>query len=174
MLDLSTRWPAEPDWQCELLNRHSLSMRRLHGMDQLLVSGDLDVWHRRLGVEGSRGAPVTKAGAGAYTVRIASDRLLAISISAFEASAGWHEEGFAVTRVGSALCLLELTGADVDTLMERATSSDARSGSRSAAIFFAGIQAIAYRKGGALRLHVDRALAAFVVQWVKGVSSDGR
>jgi hypothetical protein len=71
----------------------------------------------------------------------------------------------------AALHVFEVEGTGLADVVVRATTLDPASQSPSAAMLFAGVNAVAYRYAAAnrLRVHVDRGLAAYVWEWFDAV-----
>jgi hypothetical protein len=166
MLDHGDKWTPIPDWRHATIEVAGLRVGTIEVGGQFLVSGDLDGFRNRHGLGRAVGALVAAIG-HRYCVQLASDRMLAVGLDATEVELGWGGSGHAVTRVGSALHVFEISGPDAMSLVNRACVLDQAHASRSAAVLFAGIAAQLYRHdGGALRLHVDRGLAAYVWNWI--------
>jgi len=166
--NLADRWPAAPDWASARIEGANFTVRSVTGLHQLLVSGDLDAWNRVSGLTGQGVGALALAKGAAWEVRLARDRLLAVSSKPFSVEPGWHGEGFAVTRMDAALHVFEVEGKGVDNVIARATTLDPKSASPSAAMLFGGVNAVVYRHGAAnrLRVHVDRGLAAYLWEWL--------
>jgi len=167
MLDNSRKWQPEPDWATASLQGPTIQVRSVVGV-QRLVSGDLD----RFRADHAFGEDVGGLGQAVgerYTVRLARDRLLAVGLAATELFDGWHPEGYAVTSVSSAMRILEMRGAGLRDLLARATTIDPDNPGPSASMPFCGITSIVYfhADGPALRVHVDRGLAAYVWAWLE-------
>lgn len=165
--DLAQRWPAAPDWSAATIERAGVTVRTVAGLYQLLVSGNLEAWNRTSGLAGPGVGALAPAKGKAWQVRVARDRLLAVSTQPFAVRSGWHGEGFAVTRMDAGLHVFQVEGAGLDAVVARATTLDPSSDSLSAAMLFAGANAIAYRHRdrNRLRIHVDRGLAAYLWEW---------
>ena len=167
MLDLSARWPsvalANP-----VLDAPGLHIAMRADIGQHLVSGNLENWNRRAGMSGDGVGASGLASGSAYTVRIASDRILAVNAPPDAVTAGWHPDGFAVTDMSAALCVIDMQGEGLPQIISRATSLDPRKPSRSANCEFAGVTAAIYHYGDrdTLRLHVDRSLVPHVWTWL--------
>ncbi|KAA3448955.1 hypothetical protein C7I87_19165 [Mesorhizobium sp. SARCC-RB16n] len=168
MRDLAEKWSVAPDWRSAAIDAPDLVVRAVLGLDQLLVSGDLDAWALVSGVkaEGVVGAFGAAQGER-YAARLARDRLLVVSNAPLAIAAGWHAEGFAVTTIGAGLLVFEAEGPALDAFIARGTTLDPRQPSASAALSFAGISAIVYRHESKLRIHVDRGLAAYLWTWME-------
>ncbi|WPE23258.1 hypothetical protein [Shinella zoogloeoides] len=168
MLDNSRKWRPEPDWADALLVAPSLRIRAVTGLPQHLVSGNIERFLARHGLGTDIGAFGLASG-GRYAVRVARDRLLAVGVPASECPAGWHDEGYAVTAVGSALRVLEARGQGVRDLIARTTAVDPDNGGPCAALQFCGLTCSVYFHGDmqTLRIHVDRGLAAYLWEWME-------
>ncbi|MBZ9676479.1 hypothetical protein [Mesorhizobium sp. ES1-1] len=167
MRDLAEKWSVTPDWDLAAITAPGLMVRALAGLDQVLVSGDLDAWANVSGLEGTGVGAFGAARGDRYTVRLARDRLLAVSGTPLTIAAGWHPEGFAVTPISAGLRAFEIEGTAVDAFIARGATLDPNQASPSAALSFAGINAIAYRHEDKLRIHVDRGLAAYLWTWME-------
>ena len=167
MRDLAEKWSVAPNWQSAVITAPGLAVRALAGLDQWLVSGDLDAWARISGLEGAGVGAFGRARGDRYAARLARDRLLAVSGTPLAITAGWHTEGFAVTSVSAGLRVFEIEGTAVDAFIARGATLDPGQASPSAALSFAGINAIVYRHEDTLRIHVDRGLAAYLWTWMQ-------
>ena len=65
-----------------------------------------------------------------------------------------------------ALAVLHIGGANAMEVFARATAIDPRAPGPSAALLFAGQIAALCRDPQGLRLHIDRGLTAFVLDWI--------
>jgi sarcosine oxidase gamma subunit len=166
MRDLAEKWSVAPGWQSAVITAPGLVVRAIPGLNQLLVSGDLDAWARVSGVKADGVGALGTAQGNRYAVRLARDRLLVVSKSPFAVATGWHADGFAVTAISAGLQVFEVEGTALDALIARGTTFDPKQASASAALSFAGISAIVYRHDGKLRIHVDRGLAAYLWTWM--------
>lgn len=167
MRDLAAKWPRVPDWQTAVLETHVLSIRTLSGLNQYVVSGDLEAWRRHAAMPGPGIGALAVAGGDPYAVRLARDRILLTGGDLPHLASGWNEQGFAVTGIGDGLHVFEITGPSLPDLLARATSLDQSTPGPCAAILFAGVNAVAYRykNAGTLRVHVDRGLATYLWTW---------
>ena len=172
MRDLAGKWPPVPEWDTAILETDSLRIRTVGGLAQLLVSGDLQAWGRTAGMAHEGVGAFAVAQGPRYAVRVARDRILAVSETPFDMAPGWHGEGFAVSGMDAAMHVFEIAGAGVSKLLARATTLDPAGTSASAALLFAGVNALAYRHGGPemLRVHVDRGLAPYLWKWFEKTS----
>ena len=168
MADLGECWPKEPDWSAAP-HAWGLEIRRVSDVFQTLVSGNLEAWSA-----GSRiGLDVAPAPGRDYAVRVARDRVLMVTAQPMASRPGWNASGHAATDLSGGYLLLEISGARLPELLSRATTLPGLDASPSAAIRFAGLDAIAYFVAqGVLRLHVDRSLSGYLWSWLEaaGVS----
>ncbi|MFD1326704.1 sarcosine oxidase subunit gamma family protein [Mycoplana ramosa] len=166
MLDLAGKWQPEPDWAQARLTARTIEVRAVTGVPQRLVSGEIDRFLVRYGLDRDVGALGLAIG-DRYAVRVARDRLLVVGLSASDLRDGWYDEGYAISNVSSALRLFEARGEGVRDLLARATTVDHDNPGPCAAMPFAGVMGTLYRHGDArcLRIHVDRGLAAYLWEW---------
>ncbi|MDR6754948.1 hypothetical protein J2Y48_000221 [Mycoplana sp. BE70] len=166
MLDVAAKWQPEPDWAHARLAGRTIAVGAVNGVPQRLVSGDIDRFLARHDLGQEVGA-LGLAFGDRYAVRVARDRLLVIGLSASDLRDGWHDEGYAVSTVSSALRLFEAKGNGVRHLLAQATTIDPDNPGPCAAMPFAGVMGTVYRHGDAetLRIHVDRGLAAYLWEW---------
>lgn len=165
--NLAERWPAAPEWNSAVLEGAGFSVRAVAGLHQLLVSGELDAWNRASGLSGQGVGALALAEGDRWQARVARDRLLTVSSRPFPVEPGWHGEGFAVTRMDGALHVFEVEGKGIGAVIARAMTLDPATTSASAAMLFAGVNAVVYRHGHADRLlvHADRGLSAYLWEW---------
>jgi sarcosine oxidase gamma subunit len=164
MRDLTSSWPAVPDWPNAALDRAGIAARTLPLASQHLVSGNLDAFAARSGLADTGVGAFARTSGERYALRVARDRMLVVNTPA---DGGWHPDGYAVTDVSAVYHVFEIEGPGLDALIGEATAMDPAIGSPSAAILFAGQQAIAYDHGGRLRLHIERGFAPYIWQWLE-------
>ncbi len=174
MRNLSEKWSKAPDWQDAIIEVSGLRIGSVSGLHQRLVSGDLAAWAEASGFDGTAVSAFAPAEGGRYTVRLARDRLLAISATPLGMATGWYSQGFAVTEISAGLHIFDVIGEAVDAFMARGTTLDPKQTSASAALSFAGIDAIVYRHDTTLRIHVDRGLAAYLWTWMENAARNIR
>lgn len=167
MRDLAEKWSVAPDWQNATIDVPGLKIGSIPGLHQRLVSGDLAAWAEASGFDGTAVGAFGLAGGIRYTVRLARDRLLAVSTMPIGMATGWFPQGFAVTEISAGLQVFEVEGSALDAFIARGTPLDPGQPSASAALSFAGISAIVYRHEERLRIHVDRGLAAYLWTWME-------
>lgn len=164
MLDRGEFWsaPAAPD---AMLTAPGLQIRLLPALPQIMLSGDLEAGLARFGLTESLGL-LGKATGARYALRLARGRVLIVGEGCENAPAGWHE-GVATTPMTGALAVLEITGPQADELLARATAIDLRKASPCAALNFAGVTSVLSRHEGAYRLHFDRGLTTYLLDWCR-------
>lgn len=167
MRDLAEKWAVVPDWQAAVIAVPGLAIRSLLGLNQYLVSGDLSAWSKVSGMTGQGTGAFGKAGGDAYAVQVARDRLLVVSAGPIDVEPGWYDAGFGVTVVSAGLQIFEVEGSAINALVARATTLDPNKPSASAAISFAGADAVVYRYDEKLRIHVDRGLGTYLWSWMQ-------
>lgn len=167
MRDLAEKWSVAPDWQSAAITTPGLAIRAVLDLNQLMVSGDLDVWTRASSIGGTGVGAFGIAQGDRYAARLARDRLLVVSQSPLAIATGWHADGFAVTAISAGLQIFEAEGMALDAFIARGTTLDPAKPSASAALSFAGISAVVYRLDGKLRIHVDRGLATYLWTWME-------
>lgn len=169
MRDLAQKWSPAPDWRTAALATPGLAIHSPAGFTQYLVSGDIRAWCRQADMDDAAVGALSVAQGGRYALRIARDRILAVSETPFGIQPGWHAAGFAVSTFDAGLHMFEIEGPDLPSLFARATTLDPAGATASAALLFAGANTLCYRHGHAdrLRLHVDRALAPYLWKWLE-------
>lgn len=165
--NLAERWPAAPDWSTARIEGRGATAKSVAGLHQMLVSGDLDAWNAAAGLSGHGVGALALATGKAWQLRLARNRLLAVSEKPFAMEPGWHN-GFAATRMDGALHVFEIEGKGIDGVIANAMTLDPDAKSPSAAVLFAGVNAIVYRYDAVdrLRVHVDRGLAPYLWEWL--------
>lgn len=167
MRDLTTSWPAIPDWANAELRQNDIIVRSVMPASQHLVSGNLAAFSASAGIEGTGVGGFGRVEGETYALRLARDRLLAVNAPAASASPGWHQEGFAATDVSAMYHVFEIEGDGIPALLEEALLIDPRNAGPSAIVVFAGQQVIAYHHGDRLRLHIERGMAPYLWQWME-------
>jgi len=159
---------APPRGGAELLvDRQQLIARRLAGLGQTLVSGDLDAAVAAL----APGAPIlglyALAPASAHALRIGRTSALLVTPAPLAASDGWRE-GWCATSVDDGWAAAEVSGADAPQALMQATSADLDSGSPSAAVLVFGLRALLARTGAGFRVHIEATRLETLIAWLDG------
>ncbi|MGI3163727.1 hypothetical protein [Pseudooceanicola sp. 200-1SW] len=145
------------------LTGDGIALTGLPPLPQVMVSGDLPAWLAAQDLPETAGLLAQTHGAR-YAVRLARHRMLVVGAEHGPRTPAW-QAGCAASSMTGALAVVEITGPRAMELVARATALDPRAPSPSAALLFAGMQAVLYRHGPALRLHFDRGLAAYLTNW---------
>jgi heterotetrameric sarcosine oxidase gamma subunit len=130
------------------LDGHGVAVRIADAGAQFLVSG-ADM------------APNTIEGAAPYALWLAPGRRLVVGAAAPEA-------GF-VSDVSDGFVVIDISGPRADEVLAMASPLDpaALAPGRCAQSLFAGVKVVLYRHKDALRLHVERPLAAWLLDWLR-------
>ena len=112
-------------------------------------------------VSGADMAPNTIEGTDPYTIWLAPGRRLIVGSDA--------PAGDFVSDVSDGLVLIEISGPRADDVLAMGCPLDptALAHGRCAQTLFAGLKVVLYRHGKALRLHVERPLAAWLLDWLR-------
>jgi sarcosine oxidase gamma subunit len=161
-------WSAPPEWETAEITRAGFSARPVLGLGQVLVSGRLDAAREALAPGTPEAGLWSLVEGDRYFVRIARDRALLVTSQPLAIQSGWRAEGFAASPADDAWSVFELEGESLRDVVAEAVSADLDRGSPSAAVPFAGVTALLYRTAeNRARLHLERAFAAFVWQWLE-------
>ena len=166
MAEFGAMWGAVPDRTAMRVETGIGSVRRLDGLRQRMVSGDIAAAAGQAGVDAVGAGALGLASGDAYSVRLARDRLLIVA--GRDLDPGWSDAGYAVSDM-SALDVFEIDGKLADEIVSRATTLplSGPGAGPSAAVTFAGVDAFVYRhrQGEAIRVHVDPSLSAYLWAW---------
>ncbi|TYR32283.1 hypothetical protein FY036_10730 [Mesorhizobium microcysteis] len=166
MRDRGKFWTPVPDWTTARIERDGLSVRRIAGLGQMLISGDLRGAVAGLAPGVSEIGLWSLAEADSYFVRSARDRGLLVTPAPQHVAPGWRE-GYVATPCDDAYAVLELAGSGLAEMVAEATSVDLEAGSRSAAVLFAGVTVFLYRTApSTARLHVESPMASYLWKWL--------
>lgn len=163
------KWtPVPTDWAGTAIQGDGFSARRVLGLGQTLVSGDLTAASAAL----APGAPTVGLWQAAETlpafVRIARDRALLVSERPLAVEDGCRTEGFALSTADDVWAVLEIEGEALADLMAEGAAADFSRASPSAATLFAGAPALIYRTTpSTARLHVESPLLPSVWRWLE-------
>jgi sarcosine oxidase gamma subunit len=166
MRDLTSSWPAVPDWQNVALDRGDVIARSVFVSTQHLVSGNLAGFATKAGLPDQGAGAFAQVSGERYGLRVARDRMLVVNAAPEAMDGGWHEDGYAVTDVSALYHVFYFEGDGVDALIGEAMFVDPDAQSPSAATMFAGQQAVVYYHEGLLRVHIERGFAPYLWQWL--------
>lgn len=161
-------WPAPRGGAELLIDRQRLTARRLAGLGQTLISGDLDAAVAAL----APGAPMlglyALAPEAAHGLRIGRTSALLVTPEPLAADDGWRD-GWCLTCVDAAWAAIEVRGEDLARALMQATSADLASRSRSAAVFVFGLRGLLARTESGFRVHVEAPWLETLIAWLDGV-----
>ncbi|MBS3651099.1 hypothetical protein KEU06_21025 [Pseudaminobacter sp. 19-2017] len=161
-------WSAPPEWETAEITRAGFSARPVLGLGQVLVSGQFDAARETLAPGAPEAGLWSVIEGDRYLVRIARDRALLVTSQPLAIQSGWHAQGFATSPADDGWSVFELGGEGLRDVIAEAVSADLDRGSPSAAVQFAGTTALLYRTAeNRARLHLERAVAAYVWQWLE-------
>ncbi len=165
MLDHAKNWAAVPDWANAVITGPGFTVRSVPVLRQHLVSGNLERFARDHSLDEITGALGIAAG-DRYATRMARDRVLAVGLP--DLRPGWNDNGYAITRMSSALHVFEIAGERALELIARGSAIDVDNPGPNSATAVAGIVTSLYRHNHpmTLRLHIDRGLAPYMWAWV--------
>ncbi|HEY1780474.1 MAG TPA: hypothetical protein VGG79_08580 [Roseiarcus sp.] len=160
-------WPPARGGEL-LIDRQRLNARRLGGLGQTLISGDLQAAITEI----APGAPMlglyALAPAGAHGLRIGRTGALLMTPAPISVVDGWRD-GWCATSVDDAWAAVEVSGVDAPQALMQATSADLASGSPSAAVLVFGLRGLIARTPSGFRVHVEASWLETLVAWLDGV-----
>ena len=161
-------WPPARGGAELLVDRPRLTARRLDGLGQTLISGDLDAAVASL----APGAPMlglyALAPAGAHALRIGRTSALLITPAPLSVVDGWRD-GWCATSVDDGWAAVEVSGADAPGALMQATSADLASASPSAAVMIFGLRGLVAKTSSGFRVHVEAPWLETLLGWLDGV-----
>jgi hypothetical protein len=161
-------WPPARRGAELLINRQQLVARRLGGLGQTLISGDLDAAVAAL----APGAPMlglyALASESAHALRIARTSALLVTPAPLSVLESWRD-GWCATSVDDAWAAVEISGADAAQTLMQATSADLASGSPSAAALVFGLRGLIARTSSGFRVHVESPWLETLLAWLDGI-----
>jgi len=163
------KWtPLPAGWAEAAIRRDGFYARRVLGLGQMLVSGDLNAASAALGASAPSLGLWQVAETPPALVRIARDRALLVSERPLAVEDGWHEQGFALSSADDAWAVLEIQGEALPDLMAEGAAGNLAGKSPSAATLFAGVPCLLYRAApSTARLHVEAPLLPYVWRWLE-------
>jgi hypothetical protein len=158
-------WPPARGGAELLIDRQRLTTRRLGGLGQTLISGNLDAAIADL----APGAPMlglyALAPESAHALRIGRARALLVTPTPISVAEGWRE-GWCATSVDDGWAAVEISGADAAQALMQATSADLASGSPSAAAMIFGMRGLLARMPSGFRVHVETPWLETLLAWL--------
>ena len=161
-------WPPARGGAELLIDRQRLTARRLGGLGQTLISGDLDMGIADL----APGAPMlglyALAPSGAHALRIGRQSALLVTPAPLATAEGWRD-GWCATSVDDGWAAVEVSGEDVANALMQATSANLASGSPSAAVLVFGLRGLLVRTPSGFRVHIEAPWLETLLTWLDGV-----
>ena len=161
-------WPPARGGAELLIDRQRLIARRLGGLGQTLISGDLVAAVAGL----APGAPMlglyALAPEGAHALRIGRMSALLITPAPLAVMDGWRD-GWCATNVDDGWAAVDVLGADAPRALMQATAADLASRSPSAAVFVFGLRGLIARTQTGFRVHIESPWLETLLTWLDGV-----
>jgi hypothetical protein len=161
-------WPPARGRAELLIDRQRLNARRLGGLGQTLISGNLDAAIAEI----APGAPMLDlfgfAPENAHALRIGRASALLVTPAPLSVVDGWRD-GWCATSVDDAWAVVDVSGADAPRALMQATSADLAAGSPSAAVFVFGLHGLLARTPSGFRVHVGAPWLETLLAWLDGI-----
>jgi len=161
-------WPAARGAAGLLIDRQRLTVRRLGGLGQTLISGDLAAAVADL----APGAPMlglyAVAPESAHALRIGRQSALLVTPAPLTPQEGWRD-GWCATSVDDGWAAIEISGDDAPRALMQATSADLASGSPSTAAMIFGLRGLLAQTPSGFRVHVETPWLETLLTWLDGV-----
>lgn len=165
--DSADKWTVFPDWAGAFVERDGWMARPATGLWQVVVSGDVAAVLAAQNPAPSEVGLWAIAEKEAVAARIARDRMLLISPQALDIRFGWND-GWAASPADDAWFVIDLEGSKIESVVREATMADLDTGSRSAAVLFAGVRVLLYRHSAThARLHVEMGQGPYLWRWLE-------
>jgi hypothetical protein len=163
-----TQWAPARGGAELLIDRQRLTVRRLGGLGQTLISGNLAAALAVL----APGAPMlglyALAPEGAHALRIGRTSALLVTPAPLAAADGWRD-GWCATSVDDGWAAVEVSGVDATQALMQATSADLASGSPSAAVVVFDLRGLLARTSSGFRVHVESPWLETLLGWLDRV-----
>jgi hypothetical protein len=161
-------WPPARGGRELLIDRQRLTVRRLGGLGQTLISGDLDAAVAAL----APGAPMlglyALPPAGAHALRVGRTSALLVTPAPLAVVDGWRD-AWCATSVDDGWAAVEISGRDAPHALMQAISADLASSSPSAAVLVFGLRGLLARTSSGFRVHVQAPWLETLLAWLAGV-----
>ena len=161
-------WPPARGVAGHLIDRQRLNARRIGGLGQTLISGNLDAAIAEI----APGAPMlglyALAPEGAHALRIGRTSALLVTPAPLAAADGWRD-GWCATSVDDGWAAVEISGTDAAQALMQATSANLASGSPSAAVLVFGLRGLLARTASGFRVHVESSWLETLLAWLDGI-----
>jgi hypothetical protein len=151
-----------------LIDRQRLTARRLGGLGQTLISGDLDAAIAALAPSAPMLGLYALAPSGAHALRIGRTSALLVTPAPLSVVEGWRD-GWCATGVEDGWAAVEVSGEDAQQALMQPTSADLASGSPSAAVLVFGLRGLLVRTPSGFRVHVEAPWLETLLTWLDGI-----
>jgi len=168
MRDRGAFWSPAPDWASARVDRPGWSARRLSAHGRTLVSGDLAAAKASLAPDAAEVGLWGISPSQPAFLRMARDKALLVTPQPLAVASGWNAAGFVATPCDDGYAAFEISGEGLRDVICEATAADLDAGSPSAAIVFAGVAGILYRRAESVAvLEVESPLSAYIWSWLE-------
>jgi heterotetrameric sarcosine oxidase gamma subunit len=165
--DPMAKWTRAPDWTSARLERSGWRARPAPDLFQTLLTGKLDAALASFNPR-PKSIGLWEIASAWSAIRIGRDRALVVGNRPAALATGWRADGWAASDASDAYRALDISGANLRSIIAEATSADMDAGSPSASILFVGVPALLYRLGhDEARLHVEASFAPHVWRWLE-------
>jgi hypothetical protein len=161
-------WPPARGGGELRIDRPRLNARRLGGLGQTLISGDLDAAVAALAPAAPMLGLYALAPEGAHALRIGRTSALIVTPAPLAIVDGWRD-AWCATSVDDGWAAVEVSGADAQQALMQATSADLASGSPSAAVIIFGLRGLLARTPSGFRVHVESPWLETLLAWLDGI-----
>jgi hypothetical protein len=161
-------WPAARGAAGLLIDRQRLTVRRLGGLGQTLISGDLDAAIADLAPSAPMLGLYALAPESAHALRIGRQSALLVTPAPLSVVEGWRA-GWCATRVDDGWAAVDVSGADAAQALMQATSADIASDSPSTAAMIFGLRGLLAQTPSGFRVHVETPWLEMLLTWLDGV-----
>jgi hypothetical protein len=151
-----------------LIDRQRLTVRRLGGLGQTLISGDLDAAIADLAPSAPMLGLYALAPESAHALRIGRQSALLVTPAPLSVVEGWRA-GWCATRVDDGWAAVDVSGADAAQALMQATSADIASDSPSTAAMIFGLRGLLAQTPSGFRVHVETPWLEMLLTWLDGV-----
>ena len=168
MPDPMAKWTPVPDWRSVQIERPDWSARPVQGLSLVLVGGRIDLAIAAL-APGAEDLGLWQIARGeAQAIRIGRDKALIVTSRAVAVQPGWNPEGWSATAAESAFGVIDIAGPALRDIVSEASAADIDSGSRSAAVLFAGIPCLLTRIAhDTARVIVEAGYTPYLWRWLE-------
>jgi hypothetical protein len=161
-------WPPARGGAELLIDRQRLTVRRLGGLGQTLISGDLEAAIAALAPDAPMLGLYAPAPNNAHALRIGRTSALLVTPAPLAIVDGWRE-GWCATSVDDGWAAVDISGSDATQALMQATSVDIASGSPSAAVLLFGLRALLARPPFGFRVHLESPWLETLLTWLDPV-----